>query len=62
LKIDLNIYLEDDVFILENDGNGIDIDLEFETLAWLKANNLKYHILSKIVRDILAIPISSVAS
>jgi hypothetical protein len=62
LKIDLDIYLEDDVFILENNGNGIDIDLEFETLAWLKANNLKYRILSKIARNILAIPISSVAS
>lgn len=31
-------------------------------LAWWKANELKYKILSKIARDLLVIPISSVAS
>jgi hypothetical protein len=36
LKTDLDIYLEEDVFILENDGNGIDIDPEFEALAGRK--------------------------
>ncbi|XP_038679444.1 zinc finger BED domain-containing protein RICESLEEPER 2-like [Tripterygium wilfordii] len=35
---------------------------EFEILAWWKSNGLKYPILQKIARDILAIPISSVAS
>jgi hypothetical protein len=30
MKIDLDIYLEEDVFILKKDGNGIDIDPEFE--------------------------------
>ena len=50
------------VVILEKDGNEVDIDPEFETLAWWKANNLKYCILSKMGRDILVIPMSSVAS
>ena len=62
LKTYLDIYLEEDVFILEKDGNGIDIDLEFEALAWWKANNLKYCILSKMARDILVILMSSVVS
>jgi hypothetical protein len=46
LKTYLDIYLEEDLFILEKDGNGIDNDPEFKALAWWKANNLKYHILS----------------
>jgi hypothetical protein len=62
LKTDLDIYLEEDVFILEKDGNEVDIDSEFEALAWWKANNLKYRILSKMEQDILAVPMSSVAS
>jgi hypothetical protein len=61
MKTDLDIYLEDDVFILEKDGNRVDIDPEFEAFAWWKANNLKYRILSKMAWDILAISMSSVA-
>jgi hypothetical protein len=34
LKIDLDVYLEEDVYICENDNNGEDIDTEFEALAW----------------------------
>jgi hypothetical protein len=60
LKTYLDIYLEEDVFILEKDGNGVDIDPEFEVFAWWKANNLKYRILSKMAGDILAISMSSV--
>ena len=62
MKTSLDIYLEEDVFILENDGNGNDIDPEFEALAWWKANNLKYQVLFKMVQDILAVHMSSVAS
>ena len=61
LKTDLDIYLEEDVFILEKDGNGVDINPEFEALAWWKANNLKYRILSKMALDILVVPMSNVA-
>jgi hypothetical protein len=62
LKTDLDIYLEEGALILEKDGNGIDIDPEFKALAWWKANNLKYRILSKMARVILAVPMPSVAS
>jgi hypothetical protein len=58
----LDVYLEDDVYICENDVNGEDIDAEFEALAWWKFNVLKYRILSKMAWDILAIPITAVAS
>ena len=35
---------------------------DFDILAWWKQNGIKYPTLSVIVRDILAIPISTVAS
>ena len=35
---------------------------DFDILAWLKSNGLKYPTLQRIVRDILAIPITTVAS
>ncbi|XP_062176097.1 zinc finger BED domain-containing protein RICESLEEPER 1-like [Alnus glutinosa] len=59
---DLDVYLEEDVYICEKDVNGEDIDAEFEALAWWKFNALKYRILSKMARDILAVPITTVAS
>ncbi|GLT53070.1 hypothetical protein SLA2020_263660 [Shorea laevis] len=62
LKTDLDVYLEEDVYICEKDDNGEDTDPEFEALAWWKFNALKYRILSKMARDILAVPISTVAS
>jgi hypothetical protein len=62
LKTDLDIYLEEDVYICEKDDNGEDIDSNFEALAWWKFNALKYRILSKMARDILAVPMTSVAS
>jgi hypothetical protein len=34
----------------------------FDILGWWKVNGIKYPILAKIVRDVLAIPISTVAS
>jgi hypothetical protein len=34
LKTDLDIYLEEDVYICEKDDNGEDIDSNFEALAW----------------------------
>jgi hypothetical protein len=52
LKTDLDIYLEDDVFISESE-NGDDNDANFDALVWWKSNALKYHILSKMARDLL---------
>jgi hypothetical protein len=61
LKTDLDIYLEEDVFISETE-NSDDSDANFDALVWWKSNALKYRILSKMARDLLAVPISTVAS
>jgi hypothetical protein len=45
-----------------SDVNKEDIDTVFEALAWYKFNALKYRILSKMAWDILAVPITIVAS
>jgi hypothetical protein len=58
----LDISLEKDVYIGEKDDSGEDIDNEFEALAWSKFNALKYQILSKMAKDILVVPITTVAS
>lgn len=57
MKSDLDIYLEESVFICEEGSSE-----EFNALEWWKATTLKYHILSKMTRDILSIPITTVAS
>ncbi|KAH7841364.1 hypothetical protein Vadar_028912 [Vaccinium darrowii] len=56
VKSDLDIYLEEHVYIC----NGL--DSHFDAIEWWKANNLKYRILSKMACDVLSIPITSVAS
>ena len=38
------------------------MDADFDALEWWKSNALKYRILSKMAKDILAVPISTVAS
>ncbi|KAJ1692524.1 hypothetical protein LUZ63_009222 [Rhynchospora breviuscula] len=46
-------------------GQGLDeaeVDVEFDILAWWKLKAPKYPILSQLTRDILAVPISTVAS
>jgi hypothetical protein len=55
IKTDLDIYLEEDVYLS-------DMETDFDALAWWKCNALKYRILSKMARDILAVPISTVPS
>ena len=52
-KNELDRNLEDDVE-LNHDG--------FDLLKWWKTKSMKYHYLSKIARDILAIPVSTVSS
>ena len=61
IKIDLDIYLEEGVFIFHIE-NGEDSDANFDALGWWKSNGLKYHILSKMTWDILVVLISTVAS
>ena len=36
--------------------------MKFEILGWWKANSNRYQVLSKMARDVLAVPISTVAS
>ncbi|XP_076893806.1 zinc finger BED domain-containing protein RICESLEEPER 2-like [Bidens hawaiensis] len=50
---ELDLYLQEKVWIKET---------EIDLLAWWKTNGVKYPRLQKIARDILAIPISTVAS
>nr|GLL21398.1 zinc finger BED domain-containing protein RICESLEEPER 2-like [Ipomoea trifida] len=57
-KSELNIYLEEGVYRCQ-DG---EVTSEFDALAWWKSHELKFSILSKLARDVLAIPISTVAS
>ena len=33
---------------------------DFDILVWLKSNGIKYHTLQRIVRDILAIPVTTI--
>ncbi|KAL7603379.1 hypothetical protein Lser_V15G14672 [Lactuca serriola] len=54
-KSELDTYLEDGVYIGEPGA-------DFDALAWWKENNLKFRILSKMAADILAIPVTTVAS
>ena len=52
----LDVYLEEGVFLCSDDS-----DSNFDALEWWKANNLKFHTLSKMASDILSIPITTVA-
>ena len=36
--------------------------MKFELLGWWKANSDRYQVLSKMVKDMLAIPVSTIAS
>ncbi|XP_038972663.1 zinc finger BED domain-containing protein RICESLEEPER 2-like [Phoenix dactylifera] len=56
-KIELNIYQEEDIYKPSDE----DYD-KFDALNWWKANTLKFRYLSKMARDILSIPITTVAS
>ncbi len=52
-KTELDLYLDEEV--LPRNAN-------FDILSWWKTNSLKYPTLGKIARDILAIPVTTVAS
>ena len=53
MRSEIDNYLEEPVLSRSN---------EFDLLAWWKANSSKYSILQTVPRDVLAIPISTVAS
>ena len=53
-KSELDRYLEEEILP--------DSDAQFDILSWWKSNGLKYPTLHMLARDILAIPISIVAS
>ncbi|XP_019195806.1 PREDICTED: zinc finger BED domain-containing protein RICESLEEPER 2-like [Ipomoea nil] len=57
-KSELDIYLEEGVYRCQ-DG---EVTSGFDALSWWKSHELKFNILSKLARDVLAIPVSTVAS
>jgi hAT family C-terminal dimerisation region len=54
-KSDLEVYLEENVLVV---GKGE----AFDVLEWWKVNCVKFSVLSRLVRDILCILISTIAS
>lgn len=58
IKSDLDVYLEEGRLINKGNTNSV----KFDALEWWKTNTLKFRILSDMARDILSIPISTVAS
>ncbi|KAJ0925695.1 putative HAT dimerization domain, ribonuclease H-like superfamily, hAT-like transposase, RNase-H [Helianthus annuus] len=55
VKLELTTYLEEGVYISEP-------GVYFDALGWWKANKLKYRILSKMADEVLAIPVTTIAS
>ncbi|XP_042958204.1 zinc finger BED domain-containing protein RICESLEEPER 2-like [Carya illinoinensis] len=56
-KSELDNYLEEIIYICEEGS-----DASFDALEWWKTNSLKFRTLSKLARDILATPITTVSS
>ncbi|XP_061353144.1 uncharacterized protein LOC133297923 [Gastrolobium bilobum] len=56
-KSELKSYLEEGVYEYHEKTH-----LSFDALEWWRSNSLKYKILSQMARDILGVPISTVAS
>ncbi|KAL0406640.1 UNVERIFIED_CONTAM: Zinc finger BED domain-containing protein RICESLEEPER 2 [Sesamum latifolium] len=56
-KSDLDIYLEEGLYVCKEDSY-----VDFNALDWWKSNTLKFRTLSNMARDILSIPITTVAS
>ncbi|KAL0448525.1 UNVERIFIED_CONTAM: Zinc finger BED domain-containing protein RICESLEEPER 1 [Sesamum latifolium] len=58
-KSELDMYLEESCYSFKKDNK---IEKEFDVLEWWRVNSAKYKVLSFMARDILAIPITTVAS
>ncbi|XP_021845055.2 zinc finger BED domain-containing protein RICESLEEPER 2-like isoform X1 [Spinacia oleracea] len=56
-KSEVELYFEEETFVVE--GNSPN---KFDVLQWWKERSSKYRILSKLAADILAVPITTVAS
>lgn len=56
MNFDLDIYLEENLYIYEEISSE-----DFSALEWWKATTLSFCILSKMARDILFIPITMMA-
>ncbi|RZC89682.1 hypothetical protein C5167_036291 [Papaver somniferum] len=56
-KTELELYLEE-----KREPRISPSGVQFEILGWWRTNSTRYHVLSHMARDILAIPVSSVAS
>ncbi|XP_059443839.1 zinc finger BED domain-containing protein RICESLEEPER 2-like isoform X2 [Corylus avellana] len=57
IKSELQLYLEEGLYICDRGSYE-----KFNALDWWKANTSKFRILSKLARDILSIPITTVSS
>ncbi|OMO96970.1 hypothetical protein CCACVL1_04732 [Corchorus capsularis] len=55
LKTELYIYLQEEPEVQKKDG-------DFDVLIWWKLNSPRFPILSSLAKDVLAIPVSTVAS
>ncbi|KAK6120509.1 hypothetical protein DH2020_045767 [Rehmannia glutinosa] len=56
-KSEMAIYLEEGLYVCKDE-----LDTDFNALDWWKANTLKFRVLANMTRDILSIPITTVAS
>ncbi|KAL8488200.1 hypothetical protein ACS0TY_024473 [Phlomoides rotata] len=56
LKSELDVYLEEGVFRGQDGEVSVE---EFDALVWWRSQELKFNVLSKLARDVLAIPIST---
>jgi hAT family C-terminal dimerisation region len=54
-KSDLEVYLEEPIYVVEDENS-------FDILKWWSQSCSKYLFLSKLARDVLCIPITTVAS
>ena len=54
MKSELDAYLDEGLFFSQ--------DYKFDALAWWKEKSMKFRILSKLVANVLVVPISTVAS
>ncbi|KAK8952115.1 hypothetical protein KSP39_PZI003938 [Platanthera zijinensis] len=59
-KSELDIYLEENCYMIEKDQTKR--EKIFDVLEWWRVHALKYKVLSTMASDILAIPVTSVAS
>ena len=56
---ELDVYIKEKPFRwVDPSGNGA----QFDILSWRKVNQMKYHVLSLLARDVLVVQVSTVAS